>query len=660
MKKIILISALAIIVSGCELKKLDWDKFIDENKTDKEVVDSDSEETVDTETPEPDTETPEIDHETIVDEETPDTKNDENIEVDEDAQDNELIDDSEPIDLDENEVDEEQIDESVDEDVVPVDPEMVLIPAGEFWMGCNEVVDLECENDEKPYHKVFLNSYNIDKYEVTAGEYKECVIAGNCTAAATVSELGPNCNYENSGKENHPINCVNWSQAESYCKWKGKRLPTEAEWEKAARGTDGRKHPWGNLKESCNYAVISEAISGGNGCGTNGTMEVGSKVLGISPYGVHDLIGNVWEWVADWYSSDYYSISQEINPTGPINGTHKIIRGGSWYGDSEGYLRSSSRNFVSLDHQSISSGFRCAKSVQMVSCTGITKCYNNTEETTCPASGDFYGQDAQYLDKCVPRSYTISGSVIDNNTQLQWQRTLPTSYSGCTKGSPVGTQCTWQESVNYCDGLYYSGFEDWRLPTRKELSTLADYGKNNPSIDLSVFPDTPGLSFWVSTQHLNDLSMAWFVDFSEGQVYFDEKNNYKMVRCIRGDAIPESSFEEFYINEKIVVVDSLTQLSWTKEISSSPTEWKGALNYCENLIYADYDDWRLPNINELKTIIDDSKYNPSSSFPGIVSQSFWTSSQSINLPSYPPFVDFNSGEIRKSYNNNPKYAICVR
>ncbi|HOB72609.1 MAG TPA: hypothetical protein PKM18_12570, partial [bacterium] len=139
MKKIILIFAIAIIVSGCELKKLDWDKFIDENKTDKEVVDSDSEETVDTETPEPDTETPEIDHETIVDEETPDTKNDEIIEVDEDAQDDELIDDSEPIEPDENEVDEDVIEPFCGDGNKDQNEECdlgILLNTGEYG-GCN-------------------------------------------------------------------------------------------------------------------------------------------------------------------------------------------------------------------------------------------------------------------------------------------------------------------------------------------------------------------------------------------------------------------------------------------------------------------------------------------------------------------------------------------
>jgi len=662
MKKIILIFAMAIIVSGCELKKLDWDKFIDENKTDKEVVDSDSEETVDTETPEPDTETPEIDHEIIVDEETPDTKNDEIIEVDEDTQDDELIDDSEPIEPDENEVDEEQIDESVDEDVVPVNPEMVIIPAGEFWMGCNEVVDLECENDEKPYHKVFLNSYNIDKYEVTAGEYKECVIAGNCTAAATVSELGPNCNYENSGKENHPINCVNWSQAESYCKWKGKRLPTEAEWEKAARGTDGRKHPWGNLKESCNYAVISEAISGGNGCGTNGTMEVGSKVLGISPYGVHDLIGNVWEWVADWYSSDYYSISPEINPIGPITGTYKIIRGGSWYGDSEGYLRSSSRNSVSLDHQSISSGFRCAKSVPTVICTGQTKCYNETEEIPCPNVGqDFYGQDAQYLDKCVPRNYSISGTspeeiVADNNTGLQWQRTLPATYASCTGGDPAGSKCTWQEAINYCENLVYDGNNNFKLPSRSELTTLTNFGLY---YDADFFPGSPPSWLWSSSLKANVENSAWYAPPNNTDNGYGDKDFSGYVRCVSGNLSTGSIFTENLKDDKIIVRESNTNLMWAKEYNTDKI-WKEALSYCENLNFAGFNDWRLPNINELKTLIDDSKSNPASAFPNSPDHYLWSSSSHVPISSSAWCIWLEEGHIFSFGKSNKAAAICVR
>jgi len=169
---------------------------------------------------------------------------------------------------------------------------MCLIPAGSFWMGCNSAVDNDCDSDESPYHEVTLSGYYIDKTEVTVDDYADCVTAGACTAPSTASSY---CNWEVSGKGNHPVNCVNWSQAGEYCTWAGKRLPTEAEWEKAARGTDGRKYPWGNEDATCEYAVMDDGV---NGCGTDSTWNVCSKSpAGDSPYGLCDMSGNVWEWV---------------------------------------------------------------------------------------------------------------------------------------------------------------------------------------------------------------------------------------------------------------------------------------------------------------------------------------------------------------------------
>ena len=162
-------------------------------------------------------------------------------------------------------------------------PVMVSVPAGEFWMGCNEQADKRCNFDEKPYHKVYLDAYYIDKYEVTQSEYNECVTTDKCPA---------NRKKDGFTGDRQPVIGVSWEDADTYCKWAGKRLPTEAEWEKAARGTDGRVYPWGNSFDPtrANYA------------GALGkTSEVGSYPSGASPYGALNMAGNVWEWVADWY-----------------------------------------------------------------------------------------------------------------------------------------------------------------------------------------------------------------------------------------------------------------------------------------------------------------------------------------------------------------------
>ncbi|HSA34030.1 MAG TPA: formylglycine-generating enzyme family protein [bacterium] len=246
--------------------------------------------------------------------------------------------------------------------------EMVSVPAGEFQMGCNSAVDDQCGGDESPYHAVTLSAYKIGKYEVTVGEYQQCVTNGACNNNGENYHYYTNtdyesCNYGAEGKGIHPMQCVTWYGAKAYCEWIGGRLPTEAEWEKAARGTDGRKYPWGNEPTvSCDYVVMFDSNAGGLGCGTGGTMPVGSKPNGISPYGAYDMIGNVWEWVNDWYASGYYASSPTNDPTGPETGDARVLRGGSWRSYDDNRLRASSRYLYNPGGSSYYYlGFRCAK-----------------------------------------------------------------------------------------------------------------------------------------------------------------------------------------------------------------------------------------------------------------------------------------------------------
>jgi formylglycine-generating enzyme required for sulfatase activity len=237
-------------------------------------------------------------------------------------------------------------------------------------MGCNEEVDNECLNDEKPYREVYLDAYKIDKYEVTVEEYQKCIDAGNCNNNnndephySFYSEDNKYCNLGVEGRSNHPVNCVGWFGASAYCEWVEKKLPTEAQWEKAARGTDGRKYPWGSEPEvSCEYAVTYDSETEIDGCGTDSTWAVGSKEKGISPYGAHDMIGNVWEWVNDRYASDYYQTSPSENPAGPESGDFRVVRGGSWVNSYFSLSRASSRVGMSASSGAgYNSGFRCAK-----------------------------------------------------------------------------------------------------------------------------------------------------------------------------------------------------------------------------------------------------------------------------------------------------------
>ena len=196
----------------------------------------------------------------------------------------------------------------------------VTIPGGTFMMGQDGVAT--------PVHQVTLSAYRIQKYEVTAGDYSDCVTAGECTVANT----GGSCTYQAAGKEDHPINCVDWHQARAYCQWLGGELPTEAQWEYAARGNDGRTYPWGN--EAPNSTRLNYEGKIGH------TTAVGTYPTGISPFGLFDMAGNIWEWTLDWYSS-YPSVAQ-LDPTGPGSGSVRVLRGGSW-GGGAGSLRAANR-----------------------------------------------------------------------------------------------------------------------------------------------------------------------------------------------------------------------------------------------------------------------------------------------------------------------------
>ena len=243
---------------------------------------------------------------------------------------------------------------------------MVKVSAGDFWMGCRGPQGIDCIDREKPYHKVYLNSFFIDTYEVRAGDYRLCVEMEACSySGSTVDERR---NYNN-GRENHPMNFVLWNDAKTYCEFVGKRLPTEAEWEKASRGgceyyesmgmdcqNDSFKYPWGNEEATCEFAVVNEDSSG---CGEAQTWEVGSKPNGKSPYGALDMAGNVWEWTADWYDADYYDETPYENPQNNNPGTYRVIRGGAFSVEGH-YSRSSNRKNYGPTSSDSATGFRCA------------------------------------------------------------------------------------------------------------------------------------------------------------------------------------------------------------------------------------------------------------------------------------------------------------
>ena len=258
---------------------------------------------------------------------------------------------------------------------------MAFVPGGRFFMGSDDELPAE-----KPAHKVALKGFCMDKLEVSTDAYRACSDRGDCKRAATTNRwegitaheskvYDPLCNIGDAARGTHPINCVEWMMADRFCKAEGKRLPTEAEWEYAARGSDGRKFPWGDAMPTAKHlnACGNECVLWGKKHGEKldamfaesdpfaATAPVGSFPAGASRWGIEDIVGNVWEWVADFYGS--YTEADVEDPMGPASGATRVMRGGAWNGGYPDWVRPSFRFHAPPDTRSHGVGFRCAKSL---------------------------------------------------------------------------------------------------------------------------------------------------------------------------------------------------------------------------------------------------------------------------------------------------------
>jgi len=301
--------------------------------------------------------------------------------------------------------------------------------------------------------------------------------------------------------------------------------------------------------------------------------------------------------------------------------------------------------------------------------TGQTKCYDNMQEITCPQPWeDFYGQDAQYI--IYPQSYTKldeNGNELPDDAPWPWamvrDHVTGLTWEVKTDDSSIhdkDNMYNWQDAqdvfIATLNSQNFGGHNNWRLPSVKVLSSIVNRNNHNPSINTSYFPNTVSDYYWSSTTTAYDPNSAWNVRFNDGNMAYGYKASNRYVRAVWREI---SSSQDFIDHGNGTVTDTSTGLMWQKD-GSTYMNWEGAVSYCENLTLAGYNDWRLPNANELQSLVDYNRYNPSintSYFPNTMSySSYWSSTTFDRYPHFAWFVDFRSGRVDIGFPGITKFS----
>jgi hypothetical protein len=259
-----------------------------------------------------------------------------------------------------------------------------------------------------------------------------------------------------------------------------------------------------------------------------------------------------------------------------------------------------------------------------------------------------FGEDSDYIINPMAFTDNLDGTVTDNNTGLMWQQ------------QDDNTTRTWADAGTYCNSLSLGGYWDWRMPEKKELMRIVDYGTYNPAIDATYFPNTNTSKYWGITTAIADMAYAWYVRFNSGLVGYDPKYYEYGVRCVRNGKFPTQNFTD---NGNGTVTDNNTDLMWQQQNDYTTRSWENAISYCEGLTLATQSDWRLPNIKELESITDDAKFNPAiktTYFSNTVTTTYWSSTTNTNNSTEAWGVDFDYGYLNYNDKSTGFYTRCVR